>query len=104
MEWWVGTEEGVNIAVVETWDIAIAASTGSTYLMWWGLHMATTEMVGVMGLCWCSTHHGRWATGMGMDMDGLLLLLVLLLVLLMLLVLLLLLLLKLVVSSSAVHT
>lgn len=39
--------------------------------------MATTEVVGVVGLCRCGTHHGRRATGMGMNMDGLLLLLML---------------------------
>lgn len=39
--------------------------------------MATAEVVGVVGLCGGGTHHGRWATGMGMNMDGLLLLLML---------------------------
>lgn len=63
--------------MVEARNIAIAAPTGATHLMWRGLDMATTEVVGVVGLCGGGTHHGRRATGMGMNMDGLLLLLVL---------------------------
>lgn len=122
MERRVRTKKGVNVAMMEAGNVAVTTTTGTTHLVRWGLHMATSEMVCVMGLCWCGTHHGRGATSMGMDMDGLLLLLVLWLVLLvlllllllllvlmlmlmlMLMLLLLLLLLKLMVTSSTVHT
>lgn len=33
MERWIGTKEGVHIAVVEAWNIAVRAATGTTHLL-----------------------------------------------------------------------
>lgn len=57
MERWIGTKEGVHIAVVEAWNIAVRAATGTTHLVRRRLHMAGVEVVRVVRLGGCGTHH-----------------------------------------------
>lgn len=57
MERWIGTKEGVHIAVMEAWNIAVCAATGTTHLSGkQSLHYCIASMHDVLDISTSYSH------------------------------------------------